>query len=212
MKKWINSVLITCFTLCISLACSGTKDAKDYVSLIEDSRWTKDSFYRTHENSPLRDDSTFNHLNYFPVSEDWYIECDFKLRTDTQIVIIDTKGYPREYLVYGTLTGNTPTGSIQLFAFKMGAEQSLFVPFVDATCKNNKSYGGGRFIECLFPDENKKVMLDFNQAYNPYCHYIRNYNCPVVPKQNYLQNEILAGESVYKEQKEDFFDRPHSKE
>ena len=98
MNKWINPALIACFTLGISLACSGTKDSKDYISLIEDSRNTKDSFYRTHEKSPLRDDSTFEHLNYFPASEDWSIECDFKLRTDTQIIIIDTKGYPREYL------------------------------------------------------------------------------------------------------------------
>ena len=202
MKKSIYSILLVCVLVLGVFSCTDSNVGDDYLTEIENSRKTKDSFYKANVKSPLGKDSTFEHLNYFPVSKDWVIDCDFKLRSDTQIIIIDTKGYSREYTVYGTLTGETPTGNIELFAFKMAQEPNLFIPFMDSTSRNKKTYAGGRFIECPFPDKNMKITLDFNQAYNPYCHYNHEYNCPVVPKQNNLKNEILAGEKIYKEQKE----------
>jgi uncharacterized protein (DUF1684 family) len=35
--------------------------------------------------------------------------------------------------------------------------------------------------------------IDFNKAYNPYCAYNYEYSCPIVPLENDLDIEILAG-------------------
>jgi uncharacterized protein (DUF1684 family) len=43
-----------------------------------------------------------------------------------------------------------------------------------------------------------EVILDFNLAYNPNCAYGSDrYNCPIPPKENFLQGEIKAGEKSF---------------
>ena len=67
----------------------------------------------------------------------------------------------------------------------------LFVPFTDLT--NGKgSYSGGRYIDTRIPP-GKKIVLDFNKAYNPYCAYNGKYSCPIPPEENHLEVEIRAG-------------------
>ena len=39
-----------------------------------------------------------------------------------------------------------------------------------------------------------QCTLDFNKAYNPYCAYSNDYNCPIPPKENRLAVAISAGE------------------
>lgn len=73
---------------------------------------------------------------------------------------------------------------------------SLFVPFKDFT-NTISTYGGGRYIDIPIPVTNH-IVLDFNEAYNPYCAYYDRWSCPVVPFENYLNIEIPAGEKKYK--------------
>jgi uncharacterized protein (DUF1684 family) len=73
------------------------------------------------------------------------------------------------------------------------AKTGLFIPFKDKT--NNKStYGGGRYIEMPYHGEKDFLTLDFNECFNPYCHYNHGYSCPLVPYENSLNVAILAGE------------------
>jgi uncharacterized protein (DUF1684 family) len=73
----------------------------------------------------------------------------------------------------------------------------LFVPFKDAT-NGKETYGGGRYIDIKMLSS-KKVILDFNLAYNPSCAYGSDrYSCPIPPKENFLQVEINAGEKSYR--------------
>jgi uncharacterized protein (DUF1684 family) len=44
---------------------------------------------------------------------------------------------------------------------------------------------------------NNQVILDFNKAYNPYCAYSDEYNCPIPPRENYLNIAIKAGEKSF---------------
>ncbi len=67
----------------------------------------------------------------------------------------------------------------------------LFLPFTDAT-NGNESYAGGRYIGLEIP-EGDEIVIDFNQAYNPYCAYNGKYSCPIPPKENHLPIEIRAG-------------------
>lgn len=69
----------------------------------------------------------------------------------------------------------------------------LFIPFKDKS-NYDFTYGGGRYIECAYNGEKDIFVLDFNTAFNPYCHYNHNYSCPLVPYENTLPVSINAGE------------------
>jgi uncharacterized protein (DUF1684 family) len=86
----------------------------------------------------------------------------------------------REYRLYPVLEGN-----------------QLFFIFRDLT-SGKTTYGAGRFLYSEMPKEGK-VLLDFNQAYNPPCAFTPYATCPLPPKQNRLNVAIEAGEMKYGE-------------
>ena len=73
-----------------------------------------------------------------------------------------------------------------------GNGKRLFVLFADLT-NRHETYGAGRFLYAPLPD-GERVLLDWNQAFNPPCAYTPFAFCPLVPKQNRLQVHIEAGE------------------
>ncbi|WP_282073519.1 DUF1684 domain-containing protein [Polaribacter atrinae] len=75
----------------------------------------------------------------------------------------------------------------------------LFLPFTDDT-SGEASYGGGRYMDVMTTDitAENKVILNFNNTYNPYCAYNDKYSCPLTPRKNHLDLEIKAGIKVYK--------------
>src|SRR5690606_39839977 len=60
---------------------------------------------------------------------------------------------------------------------RKGLEKHLFLPFYDLT-SGETTYGGGRYLDVEIPESNK-MIIDFNQAYNPYCAYSARYSCPI---------------------------------
>ena len=54
----------------------------------------------------------------------------------------------------------------------------------------------GRYVD-LEPLHHGRFQLDFNYAYNPYCAYNPNWNCPVPPVENRLDVAIEAGEKSF---------------
>jgi uncharacterized protein (DUF1684 family) len=105
----------------------------------------------------------------------------------------------KEYRVYGKLKFTLKGKAFEIPVYQsqrhMNIEEYkdyLFFPFNDLT--NGKStYTAGRYIELRIPTEGNMIMLDFNQAYNPYCAYSDNYSCPVIPAENFIDLEINAG-------------------
>jgi uncharacterized protein len=75
----------------------------------------------------------------------------------------------------------------------------LFFPFTDLT-NGKETYMGGRYIDLRIPSDNT-IVIDFNQAYNPYCAYSHRYSCPLVPAENQMDIEVPAG-VMYKAKKE----------
>jgi uncharacterized protein (DUF1684 family) len=71
------------------------------------------------------------------------------------------------------------------------------MPFKDLT-SGNLSYGGGRYIDLEITTA-KRVIIDFNKAYNPYCAYNHKYSCPIPPRENFLKAYIKAGLKAPKE-------------
>ncbi|HEX9508398.1 MAG TPA: DUF1684 domain-containing protein, partial [Myxococcales bacterium] len=67
--------------------------------------------------------------------------------------------------------------------------------FGDAT-NRTETYGAGRFLYADMPRDGK-VILDFNQAYNPPCAFSTFATCPLPPRQNRLPVRVEAGEKRY---------------
>ncbi len=76
-----------------------------------------------------------------------------------------------------------------------GDADYLFIPFNDLT-NDVSTYGGGRYIDTNIP-EGKTIILDFNQAYNPYCAYNKKYSCPIPPRENDLKIAVEAGVKAF---------------
>jgi uncharacterized protein (DUF1684 family) len=74
----------------------------------------------------------------------------------------------------------------------------LFLPFGDAT-NGATTYGGARYLLDTVKgsdlgNEDGKLVLDFNFAYNPSCAYDPRWVCPLAPAGNRVPVEIEAGE------------------
>ena len=46
-------------------------------------------------------------------------------------------------------------------------------------------------------DWRRRVVLDFNYAYNPSCAYNARWACPLAPPENHLGAPVRAGELAY---------------
>jgi uncharacterized protein (DUF1684 family) len=74
------------------------------------------------------------------------------------------------------------------------AEQLFFI-MRDQT-SGKETYGGGRFLYSDLP-KGGKVVLDFNEAYNPPCAFTDFATCPLPPPQNRMPIRVEAGELAY---------------
>ncbi|MFN4027936.1 MAG: DUF1684 domain-containing protein [Flavobacterium sp.] len=157
--------------------------------------------FANREESPLTDEDfkVFQSLEFYPIDEKFIVEAKF-VRTPKEKVFkmkTSTTRLP-EYKKYGELLFQIDGKSFKLNVYqnielskKEGYEDYLFLPFSDLTC-GKESYIGGRYIDMRIP-KTKTVTIDFNKAYNPYCAYNHKYSCPIVPLENDLPIEILAG-------------------
>jgi uncharacterized protein (DUF1684 family) len=157
--------------------------------------------YAGKDKSPLtqEDRENFKGLDFFPISEKYFVIANFK-RTDTEKPFeMKTTGARRPvYQKYGELTFTLEGKNFRLNLYqnielskKDAYHDSLFLPFSDLT-SGKESYIGGRYIDVKIP-KGDTMAIDFNQAYNPYCAYNHKYSCPIVPQDNDLDIEIRAG-------------------
>ena len=68
--------------------------------------------------------------------------------------------------------------------------------FLTDPTNGDTTYEGGRYAY-LNKKDDRLYSRDFNNAYNPYCHYNHTYICPLPPLQNHLSFPIQAGELKY---------------
>jgi len=74
----------------------------------------------------------------------------------------------------------------------------LFLCFRDAT-SGRETYGGGRYLldtvkGADLGEDDGRLVLDFNFAYNPSCSYEPSWVCPLAPPANRLAVAVEAGE------------------
>ena len=137
---------------------------------------------------------------FFPIQTAFIIEADFIKEVGAAFVMPMSKERTVYYRKVGYLSFKVNDTLCKLnvyqnldLAGKKEYKNYYFVPFKDATT-GISTYGAGKYLDCYFSKKAKKVKLDFNTSYHPYCAYSDRYSCPIVPKENTIPVSITAGE------------------
>jgi uncharacterized protein (DUF1684 family) len=151
--------------------------------------------------SPLtkEDLNHFKGLDFFPIDEKYIVEATFvRTKKEKAFAMKTTTSRTPLYKKYGELHFSIDGKEFKLNVYqnvdlnkKSGYDDYLFLPFSDLTC-GKESYIGGRYVDMRI-QKGTLWTIDFNKAYNPYCAYNYKYSCPIVPLENDLDIEILAG-------------------
>lgn len=165
-----------------------------YRRQITDERRKKDQSFRTGTDSPITDKAAFTGLRYFAPDPAYRVQARLEPFADKtqKLVVRLTDGSEEVYDKYAHAVFSLNGKTCRLLIVKLGDTYSIL--FRDAT-SGKKTYGGGRYVE-LDPADltDTQVLLDFNEAYNPYCAYNPGYACPLPPTENTLPVAINAGE------------------
>lgn len=158
--------------------------------------------YKNEKESPLRGDNfkKFKAHPFFPINLDYYVKAKLvKTENATPFELPTSSGKTKKYQEFGKVYFKINGKEQVLTVFQSLSliespeyKDYLFLPFKDAT-SGTETYGGGRYLDLRIP-KNDEIIIDFNKAYHPYCAYnATDYNCPIVPEENWLKIPIEAG-------------------
>lgn len=136
-------------------------------------------------------------LDYFPIDPNWHVVADWvpfapphKLEVGSVIGTIDAVDVP------GKAVFQRDGHSYELLPYQEEPGGELFFVIADRT-SGKETYGASRFLYAALP-VNGKVVLDFNQLYNPPCAFTPFATCPLAPPENRLDLRVTAGEKKYR--------------
>ena len=191
--------------LLIFLFCSVVAFAQKDLSASEKFQAELNQSFSDSLKSPLtkEDLQHFKELDFFPINEKYIVEAKFvRTKKEKAFAMKTTTSRTPLYVKYGELHFTIDEKEFKLNVYqnidlskKPGYADYLFLPFSDLTC-GKESYIGGRYVDMRM-QKGKTWTIDFNKAYNPYCAYNYKYSCPIVPLENDLDIEILAGVKKY---------------
>jgi uncharacterized protein (DUF1684 family) len=161
--------------------------------------------YADAKTSPLMEEDlkAFKTLEFYPINEKFFVNAKLVKAKNEKVFEMKTTGTRTpKYIKYGTLYFTLNGAALQLNVYRSidlskqkEYKDHLFLPFSDLT-SGKESYIGGRYIDLKIP-KGDSIVVDFNQAYNPYCAYNHKYSCPLVPLENDLNVEIKAGVKTF---------------
>ena len=198
MRGIVPLILISIFLSIAYYLYNSTLEYEQYSIILDDYRQERNDFLNNSSSSPLK--GSGYKLSYYDPNVNFKVIAVVSENENTD-----------------TITLATSTGSIERFSdfadlsFKLGRSKyslpvykyleglnkgDLFFCFLDKT-NSTSTYPGGRYIDIEFENA-KRIELDFNKSYNPYCVYNEEYSCPIPSSENYIDMEILAGEKLTK--------------
>jgi uncharacterized protein (DUF1684 family) len=168
---------------------------------VREFRAEKDDFLGTHDQSPVppEDREGFDGLGYFDPDPGYRVAAKYSTVRDAEPVELETTQGPHaEYTRAAVLGFDLDGDHHTLTAFHVEGEDTLFVPFTDAT-NGDATYDRGRYLD-VDPgdaDDGDPIALDFNLSYNPFCAYSNNFACALSPSDNHVPVAVEAGERDY---------------
>jgi uncharacterized protein len=173
--------------------------------VLEAFRRARDALFAEHPASPLPPGrrAGFTGVPYDAHRPDLRVEAALEPGPDGPVLVIPTStGEPTRFrrigFVHPTLAGRPVRRAVYWLE---GYGGGLFLPFRDARA-GAETYGGGRYLldtvkgADLGAAEDGRLVLDFNDAYNPSCAYDPRWSCPLAPPENRLDVAIEAGERM----------------
>ena len=168
-------------------------------------RRVRDDLFRSHPESPLDDEqkTTFRGLRYYDYDPAFRVVA--RVDTDVEPVTYQIELGADGLLAlrqFGRVTFKLPTGSGALGLFWVaGYGGGVFLPFRDAT-SGQETYGGGRYLLDTIKGADlgstrDELVLDFNYAYNPSCHYNPRWVFPLALPESRLTFPVPAGEKQW---------------
>ena len=189
----------------VTVACTsgpGAPDPAKQLNAIAERRVATDRFMRESEESPIPPEKkdTLLPLQYYEPDPSYSAPARLELTPSDERPVAEmptsTGGIAR-YERVGFLRFTLKGQQFSLGAFVPEGTQrvsELFIPFADET-SGGETYSAGRYLN-LVPTSTGLYQIDFNYAYNPYCAYNAQYECPFPPRSNRLNIAIRAGEKV----------------
>jgi hypothetical protein len=197
-------ILLPIQGLAISGSGEGQGDLKLEEKRVLEWRKERDTFFKTHERSPLTpiEKRNVKGLKYYPFDPKYVFFGQIERtilhinNTKYYATFLTNKGINKRYIRYGKFHFKLNGKEYNIEIYKSILSDSLFIPFKDKT-NGRESYEGGRYIDAeILPGY--KMVLDFNMAYHPSCAYNNNFICVLPPRENTLDVEIRAGEKNFK--------------
>lgn len=176
---------------------------ENYLANLQEERQEKDDFMKGDSESPLNQEQKkeFKGLSYYPPNPDYQVNARLTPFQNKEIIKIPTSDNAENtYIKYAIAEFELHDTTQSLVLLKSLEEEdpdAVFLAFTDKT-SGEETYGGGRYIDLQIKND-RRVIIDFNKAYNPYCMYNENYSCPFPPRENHLKVAIKAGEKKFKE-------------
>jgi uncharacterized protein (DUF1684 family) len=173
-------------------------------------RTERDQLFAQHPQSALSpaERDRFTGLKYFPYDPTACVEAELEPDTRPAPVGVGTSHedeIPMVRVATLRFTMSEWSGRLALYWIEVYGG-GLFLPFRDATAPA-ETYGGGRylfdtvkgsdFVWSTGSDGRRRMVLDFNYAYNPSCAYDHVWACPLGPRENWLSFPVRAGERKF---------------
>jgi len=140
----------------------------------------------------------FSGIESFPVDPAWRIVADWIPFDPPQTLeTANVIGQMERYPVPGRAVFERDGHRHELLpVIEVPGDEQLFLIFADGT-SGRETYGAARFLYAD-PPRDGKIVLDFNQAYNPPCVFTAFATCPLAPPENRLDLRVTAGEKKYR--------------
>jgi uncharacterized protein (DUF1684 family) len=164
-------------------------------------RHARDRLFREHPQSPLSAEgrAAFGGLAYFDYDPALRVLGEVTPGDDAIREVAASGGEVVRFRRFGAVRFELDGSAQELAVFWLDAYGGgVFLPFTDGT-SGSDTYGGGRYLldtvkGADLGEEDGRLVLDFNFAYNPSCAYDPRWVCPLSPPENRLAVAVRAGE------------------
>jgi uncharacterized protein (DUF1684 family) len=163
----------------------------------------RDDMFSRHPQSPLTSEArkSFTGLPYYDYGSDYRVLAEVESADPHTYEIATSGDGAYEFTRFGTAAFELHGRQLALELYWLeGYGGGVFLPFRDDT-SGRSTYGAGRYLfdtvkGADLGDQDGRLVLDFNFAYNPSCAYDPKWVCPLAPPPNRLDVAIEAGERV----------------
>ena len=164
-------------------------------------RAARDELFRSHPQSPLPVEARdgFGGLHYFDYDPGLRVLAEVEPAEEARILIAGSGEAPTPFRRFASSLFELAGERRRLALYWLEAYGGgVFLPFRDST-SGTETYGAGRYLldtvkGADLGEENGRLVLDFNFAYNPSCSYDPRWACPLAPPENRLPVPVRAGE------------------